>query len=34
MNERPATYRVGDATVTKVTEQIFSLKTDLLFRRE
>jgi glyoxylase-like metal-dependent hydrolase (beta-lactamase superfamily II) len=31
MNERPATYRVGDATVTKVTEQIFSLKTDLLF---
>ncbi|PLZ02595.1 MBL fold metallo-hydrolase [Burkholderia sp. WAC0059] len=31
MNETSPIYRVGDATVTKVTEQQFSLKTTVLF---
>ncbi|MEX3959107.1 MBL fold metallo-hydrolase [Trinickia sp. EG282A] len=31
MNDTHPIYRVGDATVTKVTEQLFSLKTGLLF---
>jgi glyoxylase-like metal-dependent hydrolase (beta-lactamase superfamily II) len=32
MNETPAVHRFGDATATKVTEQILTLKTDSLFR--
>jgi len=31
MNDRHPIYHVGDATITKVTEQLFSLKTGLLF---
>src|ERR1700754_4488851 len=31
MNDKPAVYRVGEATVTKVVEQTFSLKADKLF---
>lgn len=31
MNDRHPIYRVGDAAITKVTEQLFSLKTGLLF---
>jgi glyoxylase-like metal-dependent hydrolase (beta-lactamase superfamily II) len=31
MNDIPTIYRVGDATIVKVTEQTFSLKTDVLF---
>jgi glyoxylase-like metal-dependent hydrolase (beta-lactamase superfamily II) len=31
MNENPAVYRVGEATVTKVVEQTFTFKADKLF---
>jgi glyoxylase-like metal-dependent hydrolase (beta-lactamase superfamily II) len=31
MNDEPTIYRVGDATITKVTEQQFALKTGVLF---